>query len=134
MALPRRTRNFLNIPNDLRYSKTHEWIRREGNIATIGITDYAQSELGDIVYVDLPSPGRILQPGSNFGTVESVKTISDIYSPVGGEVTEVNGELEANSELLNQDPYGKGWLIKVRAEGEIEDLLDADSYKAKLDH
>lgn len=124
----------MNVPEDLKYTKTHEWVRIEGEAATIGVTDYAQSELGDIVYVDLPSPGRVLQPGDSFGTVESVKTVSDVYSPVGGEVTEVNGELEGSSELMNQDPYGKGWLIKVRHEGEAEGLMDAKGYKSLLDH
>jgi len=123
----------LNIPADLKYTNSHEWVKIEGDTATIGITDYAQSELGDIVYVDLPSPGRMLKAGDGFGTVESVKTVSDLYSPVAGEVLESNGELEGTSELLNQDPYGKGWLVKVRVEGEPEGLLDADGYKAILE-
>lgn len=120
----------MNVPEDLRYTKTHEWVRTEGDTATIGITDFAQSELGDIVYVDLPSPGRFLQPGESFGSVESVKTVSDIFSPVGGEVLEANADLEAESELLNQDPYGRGWLIKVRTSGQIEGMLDAAGYRA----
>ena len=122
----------MNVPADLRYTKTHEWVKMEGDTATVGITDYAQSELGDIVYVDLASPGRILQAGDSFGTVESVKTVSDIYSPVGGEVTEVNTALEASSELLNQDPYGKGWLMKVRQDSVVPEILDPDAYKALL--
>ena len=122
----------MNVPADLRYTKTHEWVKMEGDAATVGLTDYAQSELGDIVYVDLPSPGRILQSGDSFGTVESVKTVSDLYSPVGGEVMEVNTTLEASSELLNQDPYGKGWLMKVRYDNVVPEILDADAYKALL--
>jgi glycine cleavage system H protein len=116
----------------LQYTKTHEWVRREGDTVTIGITDYAQSELGDIVYVDLPTPGRILSAGDSFCTVESVKTVSDVYSPLGGEVVEANGDLEAASELMNQDPYGKGWLIKVRADGDGGGLLSADEYRALI--
>ena len=122
----------MEYPEGLKYSKEHEWVRVDGDIGTIGITFHAQKELGDIVYVDLPSPGRILQAGDSFGTVESVKTVSDIYSPVGGEVTEVNTALEASSELLNQDPYGKGWLIKVRQDNVIPEILDPDTYKALL--
>src|SRR5436305_10025636 len=96
-----------NVPADLKYTPSHEWVRLEGDVATIGISDYAQSELGDIVYVDLPTPGRMLNEGDSIGSVESVKTVSDIYAPVGGEVVEVNNSLGAQSELLNSDPYGK---------------------------
>lgn len=122
----------MNVPADLKYTKTHEWVRFDGDVATIGITDYAQSELGDIVYVDLPEPGRVLNQGDSFGTVESVKTVSDVYAPVSGEVAEVNGELEASSELLNTDPYGRGWLVKIRVDGTPADLLDAEAYKESL--
>lgn len=122
----------MNVPADLSYTKTHEWMRLDGDIATVGITDYAQSELGDIVYVDLPEPGRVLQAGQTFGTVESVKTVSDLYAPVAGEVVEKNPELEGRSELLNQDPYGAGWIIKVRVEGQPGGLLSAEEYKALL--
>ncbi len=122
----------MNVPADLKYTKTHEWVKFDGDVATIGITDYAQSELGDIVYVDLPEPGRVLNQGDSFGTVESVKTVSDVYAPVSGEVTEVNGELEASSELMNTDPYGRGWLVKIRFEGTPSELMDAEAYKESL--
>jgi glycine cleavage system H protein len=122
----------LNVPEDLLYTKTHEWVGMVGDVATIGITDYAQSELGDIVYVDLPMPGRVLQVGDSFCTIESVKTVSDVYAPVAGEVIEANADLEAASELMNQDPYGRGWLIKVRVEGKADGLLDAVAYRALL--
>ncbi|MCC7433531.1 MAG: glycine cleavage system protein GcvH [Methanoregulaceae archaeon] len=124
----------MNVPSDLLYTSTHEWVRIEGDIATIGITDHAQSELGDIVFVELPNPGRVLQVGDTFGSVESVKTVSDVYAPVPGEVTEVNGALGAQSELLNSDPFGAGWLIKIRMSSSVEGLLDADAYSASIAH
>ncbi len=125
----------VNVPSDLRYTKSHEWVRVEGDTATVGITDHAQSELGDIVFLDLPSPGRALRAEETFGTVESVKTVSDVYSPVSGEVVESNGSLGAQSELVNSDPYGSGWLVKVRLSnpGEVEALMDAAAYQATLD-
>ena len=122
----------MNVPEDLLYTKSHEWVRIDGDSATIGITDFAQSELGDIVYVDLPSPGRALQSGDSFGTVESVKTVSDVYTPVAGEVTEINSDLEAASELMNSDPYGGGWLIKLSLDGEPTGLLTAEEYKTEI--
>jgi glycine cleavage system H protein len=124
----------LNIPSDLKFTRSHEWVRVEGDVATIGITDYAQSELGDIVYVDLPSPGRSLDAGASLGSVESVKTVSDIYAPVAGEVVEVNESLGAQSELVNSDPYGQGWMLKVRMAdpSSAASLLDADKYKESL--
>lgn len=122
----------MNVPSDLLYTSTHEWVRIEGDIATIGITDHAQSELGDIVFVELPNPGRVLQVGDTFGSVESVKTVSDVYAPVPGEVTEVNGALGAQSELLNSDAFGAGWLIKIRVSSPVEGLLDADAYSASI--
>jgi glycine cleavage system H protein len=118
----------VNVPEGLLYTKTHEWVRIDGDLATVGITDFAQSELGDIVYVDLPSPGRALQVGDSFGTVESVKTVSDVYSPVAGEVAESNGELEASSELMNNDPYGGGWLIKLTLSSVPEGLISPAEY------
>ncbi|MFI5384690.1 MAG: glycine cleavage system protein GcvH [Fimbriimonadales bacterium] len=123
-----------NVPADLKYTKTHEWVRVDGDVATIGITDYAQAELGDIVYVDLPTPGRALSSGDTFGSVESVKTVSDAYTPVSGEVVEVNGALGAQSELLNSDPYGKGWMVKIRLSdpSQAGSLLDAQSYQGTL--
>jgi len=122
----------VNVPDHLKYAKTHEWVLFEGDIATVGITDYAQSELGDVVYVDLPSPGKIVAKGDTLGSVESVKTVSDIYAPLGGEVVEVNESLGAQSELVNTDPYGNGWMVKVRLGdgGDAAELLDAESYKA----
>jgi glycine cleavage system H protein len=122
----------LNVPTDLKYTKSHEWVRLEGDTATVGITDYAQSELGDIVYVDLPSPGRAVAPGDSFGTIESVKTVSDIYSPVKGELLETNPQLEGTSELINQDPYGAGWIVKITLDGEADGLMDAEAYTALL--
>lgn len=119
----------MNIPSDLKYTKTHEWVRIEGDTATMGITDFAQSELGDIVFVEMPSPGRAVSVGDSLGTVESVKTVSDYYAPVPGEVLEVNEALGAQSELMNSDPYGKGWILKLKA-SDVDGLLDAEAYKA----
>src|SRR3954466_5094035 len=122
-----------NVPPDLKYTKAHEWVRVDGDVATIGITDYAQSELGDIVYVDLPTKGRVLNSGDSFGSVESVKTVSDLYAPVSGEVVEVNDALGAQSELLNSDPYGKGWIAKIRLSepSQADTLLNADAYQGE---
>jgi glycine cleavage system H protein len=119
-----------NVPGDLKYTKSHEWVRVEGDVATIGITDYAQSELGDVVYVDLPTPGRAVQAGETFGSVESVKTVSDVYAPVSGLITEANDALGAQSELVNSDPYGNGWMVKIRLDdvSQIEGLMDAEGY------
>ncbi|HWP31534.1 MAG TPA: glycine cleavage system protein GcvH [Fimbriimonadales bacterium] len=122
----------MKIPQDLKYTKTHEWLRLEGDIATIGITDYAQSELGDIVYLDLPEPGRIVKAGEPIGTIESVKTVSDLYSPVSGEVVEVNTALETKSELVNTQPYEEGWIVKVRVEEVPSGLLSAEEYRALI--
>lgn len=121
-----------NTPSELKYTKSHEWVRVEGDVATIGITDFAQSELGDVVYVDLPNVGRILAAGDSFGSVESVKTVSDVYAPVGGEVIEVNEALGAQSELINSDPYDKGYMIKIRLAdpSQVDGLLDAAGYAA----
>lgn len=125
----------MNIPADLKYTKSHEWVRLDGETATIGITEYAQAELGDIVYVDLPTPGRTLRQDESFGSVESVKTVSDLYAPIGGEVSDANGALGAQSELVNTDPYGNGWLIKVRVAdaAELGGLMGPDAYRALLD-
>ena len=123
----------MNIPGDLEYTKTHEWVRVEDDVATVGITDYAQSELGDIVYVELPEAGRILAAGDSFGTVESVKTVSDMYAPVSGEVVETNTELESASELVNQQPYGEGWMVKIRMDGDVSGAMKADAYRALLE-
>ncbi len=122
----------MNVPAELKYTKEHEWIRVEGDEAVIGITDYAQSQLGDIVFVECETVGDNLEAGDTFGTVEAVKTVSDLYMPVGGEVLEFNEELEGEPELVNKDPYGKGWIIRVKLgdEAEIDGLLTADAYKA----
>lgn len=121
-------------PSDYRYTKEHEWVHLEGATATVGITDYAQHELGDVVYVDLPKVGTALTAGKSLGTVESVKAVSEIYSPVSGEVTEVNGTLSASPELINSDPHGKGWLVKVNAAdgSDVKGLMDSASYQAYI--
>ena len=122
------------IPN-LKYSKTHEWVRLEGDVAVIGITDHAQSELGDITYLDLPESGRVLQHDEQFGEVESVKAVSELFSPVSGEVVETNTDISDTTEVVNQDPFGKGWLIKVRLANpsELASLMDAADYKKFAD-
>lgn len=121
----------MNFPSDLLYTKEHEWISVAGERAKVGITDYAQGQLGDIVFVEVPEAGRSLKKQETFGVVESVKTVSDIYSPVGGEVLSVNTELEAAPELVNQSPYEKGWMIEIRIgdKGELSGLLSADAYR-----
>ncbi|MEY3436075.1 MAG: glycine cleavage system protein GcvH [Sphingobacteriales bacterium] len=122
----------MNFPANLRYTKDHEWVLLEGNTATVGITDFAQSELGDIVYVDINSIGSQLEAEAVFGTVEAVKTVSDLFLPVSGTVLEKNAELDTNPEDVNQDPYGKGWMIKmtVNDPSEVEKLMDAAAYQA----
>lgn len=119
------------VPEDLKYSKTHEWVRVEGDIVTVGITDHAQSELGDVVYISLPEVGRILKFDEPFGEVESVKAVSELYSPVSGEVVAANSDLENSTETINEDPYGKGWLIKIRMQNhaELDLLMDAQAYQ-----
>jgi glycine cleavage system H protein len=118
----------LNIPEDLQYTKSHEWVRTEGDTATIGITDHAQDELGDVVFVELPDEGATFDTGESFGTVESVKAVSDLYAPVGGEVFEVNSALEDAPEKINEDPYGEGWIVKLRTTDEA-DLLSPEEYE-----
>ena len=118
----------MNVPKELQYTKTHEWIRYEGDTATVGITDHAQDELGDVVFIELPEAGASFDAGDSFGTVESVKAVSDIYAPVGGEVVEVNQTLNDAPEKINEDPYGEGWMIKLRVLGEV-DLLSAEEYE-----
>lgn len=124
----------MNFPANLKYTKDHEWIRVEGSEAFIGITDFAQSELGEIVYVDITSEGETLGAESVFGSIEAVKTVSDMYMPVDGEVLEFNSELEDAPELVNEDPYGKGWIIKINVTTpeQLEELLSADQYKALI--
>ena len=122
----------MNIPAQLRYTKDHEWISLEGNVATIGITDYAQRELGDIVFVEVDTIGSALESGAVFGTVEAVKTVSDLFLPVSGTITELNPALSGAPELVNSDPYGEGWMIKmtVNDPAQVEALLDAAGYEA----
>ena len=121
----------MNYPSDLHYTKDHEWLKLEGNIATIGITDYAQRELGDIVFVEVETIGKSLEAGAVFGTVEAVKTVSDLYLPLSGTIDELNPALSNAPELVNTDPYGKGWMIKmtVNSPADIESLLDAAGYE-----
>jgi glycine cleavage system H protein len=122
----------MQIPDDLRYSAEHEWVRVEGDTATIGITDFAQDSLGDIVFVQLPALGTDVVAGAGVSEIESTKSVSDIYAPVSGTVTEVNDALEATPELVNQDPYGQGWILTIRlaAPAEVDALLDAAGYRA----
>jgi glycine cleavage system H protein len=124
----------MNFPSDLRYTKDHEWISLDGNIATVGITDFAQRELGDIVYLEVETIGKTLEAGAVFGTVEAVKTVSDLYLPVAGTINELNAELGNAPELVNNDPYGKGWMIKmtVNNAADVEALLDAAGYEAVI--
>jgi glycine cleavage system H protein len=120
----------MNFPANLRYTKDHEWISLEGDIATIGITDFAQKELGDIVYVEIETVGKTLAAEAVFGSVEAVKTVSDLFLPVAGTITELNGDLAATPELVNTDPYGKGWMIKMKVSNpaDVNQLMDATAY------
>ncbi len=124
----------MNIPAELKYTADHEWIRIQGNTATIGITDFAQSELGDIVFVDINTKGKTLKSGEIFGTVEAVKTVSDLFLPVDGIIDEVNPNLESSPESVNKDPYGDGWMVRITLSGESDsaELMDADKYKALI--
>lgn len=124
----------MNFPTDLKYTKEHEWVRVDGNIATVGITDFAQSELGDIVYVEVETVDDTIEKDEVFGSVEAVKTVSDLYMPVSGKIIEFNDALETEPETVNSDPYGAGWMIKIEmsAEGELDDLLDAVAYEASV--
>ncbi len=119
----------MNIPDSLKYTKDHEWIKIDGNVATVGITDFAQSELGDIVYVDISSVGQDVAEHAIFGTVEAVKTVSDLFMPVSGKVLEVNPILDGSPEKVNEDPYGDGWMIKIQISGPVNGLLTAAQYK-----
>jgi glycine cleavage system H protein len=121
----------MNLPENLKYTKDHEWVKLDGNIATVGITDHAQSELGDIVYVEIETKGKTLSAGDTFGTVEAVKTVSDLYMPVAGTITEINPSLESQPEVVNKDPYGEGWMVKMTVAnvGDVNNLLSADDYK-----
>ncbi|MDB5198580.1 MAG: Glycine cleavage system protein [Chitinophagaceae bacterium] len=121
----------MTFPQNLRYTKDHEWIKLEGNVATIGITDFAQGELGDIVYVEIETKGKPLTAETVFGTVEAVKTVSDLFLPVSGTINEVNPALEARPEVVNTDPYGEGWMVKMTVDNteDVEKLMDAEAYE-----
>ncbi|CAN5628441.1 glycine cleavage system protein GcvH [soil metagenome] len=121
----------MNFPDDIKYTKDHEWVKADGNIATIGITDFAQGELGDIVYVDINTEGQSLPTGDVFGTVEAVKTVSDLFMPLSGKILELNKELETNPESVNKDPYGKGWMVRVEMSNlsELDSLMTAADYR-----
>ncbi len=124
----------MNFPENLRYTKDHEWVSLEGNTATIGITDFAQRELGDIVYIDISTKGKPLAAEQVFGTVEAVKTVSDLFLPVAGTITEVNSLLDAQPELVNSDPYGQGWMVKMTVDNvaDIDKLMNAEAYTAAV--
>jgi len=122
-------------PDDFRYSKDHEWLRVEGDKGTVGITEFAQKQLGDVVYVELPQPGAVLEFHQSLGVIESVKAVSDVYSPVSGEVVEINEQLMESPDLVNEDPHGKGWIvrIKIKDESEVENLMSASEYEKFLE-
>ena len=124
----------MNIPTNLKFTKDHEWVSIDGDIATVGITDFAQSELGDIVYVEVETLDQTLDKDEVFGTVEAVKTVSDLFLPLSGEIIEFNDDLERNPEVVNSDPYGKGWMIKVKIsdESQISELLDSEAYSSLI--
>jgi len=126
----------MNFPENLKYTKEHEWISVEGDVATVGITDFAQGELGDIVFVEIETKGQTLAKEATFGTVEAVKTVSDLFMPIGGEILDVNADLESQPELVNQDPYNGGWMVKIKVSNsaELNDLLDVAAYKALIGH
>jgi len=119
----------VNVPKNLQYTKDHEWTKIDGKIMTIGITDFAQGELGDIIFVEFPEVGQDVAIGDPFGTIEAVKTVADLFSPVNGTITEVNEDIEDAPDNINLDPYGKGWLVKIEINGEPEDLLSSDAYE-----
>lgn len=124
----------MNIPAELKYTKDHEWVRMDGDIAIVGITEFAQGELGDIVYVEIETEGETLEKESIFGSIEAVKTVSDLFMPLSGEILELNSALEGNPELVNSDPYGEGWMVKIKVSdaGELDQLLKAEEYSSLL--
>ena len=125
----------MNIPADLKYTNDHEWIRVEGNMAIVGVTDFAQGELGDVVFIEIETEGETLSKGETFGTVEAVKTVSDLFMPVGGEVVEANPDLNDHPELVNKDPYGAGWMIKISVTdaAELDELMSAGEYQKMIE-
>ncbi len=125
----------MKIPAELKYTEDHEWIRVDGEIATVGVTDFAQGELGDVVFIEIETEGEELDKGETFGTVEAVKTVSDLFMPVGGEIVEANAALADEPELVNKDPYGKGWMIKIKMSNpaELDELLSADGYQKMIE-
>ena len=124
----------MNVPKELKYTKDHEWLSLDGEVATVGVTDFAQSELGDIVYVEVETLDETLEKEEVFGTVEAVKTVSDLFMPISGEVIEINEKLETNPEVVNEDPYGEGWMIKIRVsdKNELNELLSSDDYEGEI--
>ena len=124
----------MNFPSELKYTKDHEWIRVEGEFGFIGVSDFAQHELGDVVFVEVETEGETLEMEETFGTIEAVKTVSDMFMPVGGEILEFNSKLESNPELINKDPYGEGWIIKIKISdlAELSELMDASAYKQHI--
>ena len=124
----------MNVPKKLKYTKDHEWLSLDGEVATVGVTDFAQSELGDIVYVEVETLDETLEKEEVFGTVEAVKTVSDLFMPISGEVIEFNEKLETNPEVVNEDPYGEGWMIKIKVsdENELNELLSSDEYEGEI--
>lgn len=124
----------MNVPQDLKYTKDHEWAKVEGNVITVGITDYAQGELGDVVYVDLPSVGDAVEKEGSFGSIEAVKAVADLFSPASGEITEINEDIKQSPETINKDPYGKGWMVKIKLAdiSELDALMDAKAYQEHI--
>ena len=124
----------MNIPNDLKYTKEHEWVRIDGDIITVGITDHAQSELGDIIFIEFPELNQLISKDEPFGTIEAVKTVADLFGPVTGKVLEINEALEDNPDLVNSDVYGEGWIVKITCtnDSELDDLLDSEEYKEMI--
>ena len=124
----------MNLPNDLKYTKEHEWVRIDGNILTVGITDHAQSELGDIIFIEFPELNQMISKDEPFGTIEAVKTVADLFGPVSGKVIEINEALEDNPDLVNSDCYGQGWIVKINCtdDSQLDDLLDSEKYKGMI--